>query len=62
MLRNVFNLEESSTLSDTVAVGGGVEISGTEIVELAADGAGEGRSMVDPDEAYAMLISASEDG
>ena len=54
ILRNVLSFEESSALSDTCAVGGGVEMSGTEMVELAADGAGDDRSMVEPDEAYAI--------
>jgi hypothetical protein len=55
MLKKVLIFEESSALSETAEVGGGVEIDGMETVELAVDGAGDARSMVDPEEAYAML-------
>ena len=55
MLKNVRSFEGSSALSVTVVVGGGVEMDGTETVELVAEGAGDARSMVEPEEAYAMF-------
>lgn len=55
ILRKVFSLEESSALSESAAVGGGVEMSGTDMVELAVDGAGDALPMVEPDEAYAAM-------
>ena len=38
----------------TAAVGGGVEMDGQDTVELAVEGAGDARSAVEPEEAYAM--------
>jgi hypothetical protein len=55
ILKKVLSFEESSTLSETAAVVGGVETDGMETVELAVEGTGDSRSMVEPDEAYAML-------
>lgn len=55
MLKNVLSLEVSSALSETAAVGGGVDVDGMEAVEPAEEGAGDARSMVEPEEAYAML-------
>jgi len=54
MLRNVFNFEESSVLSETAVAGGGVEMPGVETPELVVDGAGDARSTVESEEAYAM--------
>jgi hypothetical protein len=55
MLKKVLSFEESSALSETAVVGGGVEMDGMETVELAVEGAGDARSMVELEEAYAML-------
>src|SRR3954462_5403936 len=55
MLKNVLSLEGSSALSETAEVGEGVEMDGMDAVELAADGAGDACSMVEPEEAYAIL-------
>ena len=55
MLKKVLSFEVSSALSETAEVGGGVEIDGMEAVELALEGAGDARSIVEPEEAYAML-------
>jgi hypothetical protein len=57
MLRKVFSLELSSTgLSDAGAVGG-VETEFIETVELAAEGAGETRYSVEPDDAEAIFCA-----
>jgi hypothetical protein len=55
MLKKVLSLEVSSALSEPAAVGGGVDVEAVEAVELAVEGAGDTRSMVEPEEAYAML-------
>ena len=47
MLKNVFNFEVSSVLSESAAVGGGVDTDGIETMELAVEGAGEARPIVD---------------
>jgi hypothetical protein len=60
MLKNVLSFEESSALSETAEVGGGVEMDGMEAVELAADGAGDTWSMVELEEAYAILGQVEE--
>jgi hypothetical protein len=60
MLKNVLSFEESSALSETAEVGGGVEMDGIEAVELAADGAGDAWSMVELEEAYAILGQVEE--
>ena len=57
MLKNVLSFEGSSALSETAEVGGGVEMDGMEVVELVADGAGDAWSMVELEEAYAILRS-----
>ena len=54
MLKKVLSFEGSSVLSVAAAVGGGVEMDGAETVELAVEGAGDARSAVEPEEAYAM--------
>jgi hypothetical protein len=55
MLKKVLSFEESSALSETAVVGGGVEMDGMETAELAVEGAGDARSIVEPEEAYAMV-------
>ena len=60
MLKNVLSFDESSALSETAEVGGGVEMDGIEAVELAADGAGDAWSMVELEEAYAILGQVDE--
>jgi hypothetical protein len=55
MLKKVLSFEESSALSEAALVGGGVEMDEMETVELAVEGAGDARSIVEPEEAYAML-------
>jgi hypothetical protein len=55
MLKNVLSFEGSSALSETAEVVGGVEVDGMEAVELVADGAGDAWSMVELEEAYAIL-------
>ena len=54
MLRKVLNFELSSAgLSEAGAVGG-VEFEFKDTVELAADGTGDARKSVEPDDAEAM--------
>ena len=60
MFKKVLSFEGSSALSGTVAVGGGVGMDGTETVELAVEGVGDARSMVEPEEAYAMFDQVQE--
>ena len=51
MPKNVLIFEESSDLSVSVTVGGGVVRAGAETVELAAEGVGDARPVVEPEEA-----------
>jgi hypothetical protein len=60
MLKNVLSFEGSSALSETAEVGGGVEMDGMEVVELVADGVGDAWSMVELEEAYAILGQVEE--
>ena len=63
MLKNVLSFDESSALSETAEVGGGVEMDGIEAVELVADGAGDTWSiveLVELEDAYAIVGQVEE--
>ena len=45
-----------------MTVGGGVGVDGMEALELAVEGAGDARSVVEPEEAYAMAELVQESG
>jgi hypothetical protein len=62
MPKNILSFEESSALSEITTIGGGVGVDGIEAVELAVEGAGDARSVVEPEEAYSMLELVQESG
>jgi hypothetical protein len=62
MPRKILSFEESSALSEITTVGGGVGVDGMETLELAVEGAGDARSVVEPEEAYAMAELVQESG